>query len=96
MNQDTADAANSKAEYDPKRARALAEWAAFKNPLVWGAYTAQVLGFVLVSFVFFPTFQPRLALVLAYAIPTVFLVRKLHERVAQQILEARTTGKGPA
>jgi len=96
MIQEPANADNAKREYELKRARALAEWAAFRNPLVWGAYLAQTVGFIVVFFVLFPAVQSRLVLVLAYALPTMVLVRRIHSRVAQKILGARTSTSDPA
>jgi hypothetical protein len=98
MIQKSPDAATSKREYELKlrHARALAGLAAFKNPLVWAANLAQIGGFILIFFVFFPDAQPRLVLILAYALPTMFLVRQVHNRVTQRILDARASNSEPA
>jgi len=56
----------------------------FKDPRVWGAYIAQITGFVVLFLVFFPTAQPRMLLILAYAIPTMIVVRSIHRRVIKE------------
>jgi hypothetical protein len=96
MIQEPTNRASTKRDFDLARARATASWAAFKNPLIWGAYFAQIAGFILILFVFFPVAQPRLVLVLAYALPTMFVVRRLHDRVSKKILDARSSNNEPA
>ncbi len=56
----------------------------FKDPRVWGAYAAQVAGFVLLFFVFFPRTEHKVLLVLAYAIPTMLAVKALQRRVFRE------------
>jgi hypothetical protein len=96
MIQEPDNVANTKRDFDLARARATASWAAFRNPLIWGAYLAQIAGFILIFFVLFPATQPRLVLVLAYALPTMFVVRRLHGRVSKKILDARPSNNEPA
>jgi len=55
-----------------------------KDPRVWSAYFAQIAGFIVLFFVFFPTAQPRMALILAYVIPTMIVVRSIHRRVIRE------------
>ncbi len=56
----------------------------FKDPRVWGAYLAQVAGFVVLFFVFFPKAEHKLLLVLAYAIPTMLAIKAVQRRVLRQ------------
>ena len=56
----------------------------FKDPRVWGCYAAQILGFILIFFVLFPAAEPRLILILAYAIPTAWLTNRVHRRVSRE------------
>jgi hypothetical protein len=56
----------------------------FKDPRVWGSYAAQILGFIIIFFILFPAAQPRLVLILAYAIPTLWLVKRLHNQVTRE------------
>jgi len=56
----------------------------FKDSRVWSAYLIQIVGFVLLFFVFFPTAQPRLVLLLAYAVPTMFIVKFIHSKVIRE------------
>jgi hypothetical protein len=96
MTQEPTAADNSKRGQELKRHRALAGWAAFRDPRVWGAYLAQILGFVLLFLVVFPTAQPRFVLVAAYAVLTMALVRRVHSKAQQKILDARNTNSEPA
>jgi hypothetical protein len=96
MIQEPTNEANAKRDFDLARARATASWAAFKNPLIWGAYVAQIVGFILIFFVLFPAAQPRLVLVLAYVLPTMFVVRRLHGKLSRKILDARSSSNEPA
>lgn len=59
-----------------------------KDHRVWGGYVAQIALFVLIFFVLFPDAQPRLILILAYAIPTLYFVKKTHEKVTRERIMA--------
>ncbi len=56
----------------------------FKDWRVWGAYLAQILGFVLLFAVFLRTSQHKLLLVLAYALPTMLAIKALQRRVLRE------------
>lgn len=69
-----------------ERRRVLVEVtpAIFKDPRVWGSYAAQIVGFILIFFVLFPAAQPRLVLIAVYALITLWLVRRVHQRVMRE------------
>jgi len=97
MIQEPTPVANSRSEAElERRHQAMAGWAAFRDPRVWGAYLAQTLGFVLLFFVFFPTAQPRLLLILGYVALTLTITRKLHMKVQAERLSASNANSGSA
>ena len=57
---------------------------AFGDPRVWGAYAAQIAGFVVIFFVLFPNLQPRLVLILGYVLTTMVVVRGMHRKVLRE------------
>jgi len=68
----------------------------FKDPRVWGAYLAQIAGFVLIFFVLFPIAEHKLLLVLAYALPTMYAVRAIQRRVLRERIVAHLAARAEA
>ncbi|HSH98824.1 MAG: hypothetical protein ACAH07_04780 [Methylophilaceae bacterium] len=88
MSLDSAPELESLPEAEQVRVRRAVLPGSFKDPRVLSAYIVQVIGFVLLFFVFFPTAQPRLLLLLAYAIPTMIIVKFIHSHVIHELVVA--------
>ncbi len=71
-------------EAERMRVRLAVTLGIFKDPRVWGAYAAQIAGFIAIVFVLFPNVQSRGLLALAYAIPTMMSVRAIQRRVLRE------------
>lgn len=76
-----------------RRRQAKAAWAAYRDPRVWGAYLAQTVVFILLFFVWFPTAQPRLLLILAYALPSAALAGWVHKKVTRERLDTSSSAR---